>query len=99
MDQSNQTQLLDLISDNTNKENVFSIEKNDFIYDIKSHIEKCLTKKEKIFVSEYYFNNKKQIEIAKMYGVSPQAVNNTLKRAIKKLRTYYFKIYCYLTMM
>ena len=47
-----------------------------------------LTKREKKIISLYYLEGYKDKEIAKIYGVCQQSVNESRKKGIKKLKYF-----------
>jgi len=47
-----------------------------------------LTKREKKVINLYYLEGYKDEEIAKIYGVRQQSVNESRKKGIKKLKYY-----------
>ena len=47
-----------------------------------------LTKREKKIITLYYLEGYKDEEIAKIYGVCQQSVNESRKRGIKKLKYF-----------
>ncbi len=47
-----------------------------------------LTKKERKIISLYYLEGYKDEEIAKIYGVCQQSVNESRKKGIKKLKYF-----------
>ncbi|MBU4349633.1 sigma-70 family RNA polymerase sigma factor [bacterium] len=49
---------------------------------------KRLTKREKKVINLYYLEGYKDEEIAKIYGVCQQSVNESRKRGIKKLKYF-----------
>ena len=49
---------------------------------------KLLTKREREIISLYYLEGYKDEEIAKIYGVCQQSVNESRKKGIKKLKKY-----------
>ena len=48
----------------------------------------CLTKREKKVINLYYLEGYKDEEIAKIYGVCQQSVNESRKKGIKKLKYF-----------
>lgn len=55
-------------------------------------IDKCLTKKQKICINEYYIHGKKQKEIATELGIDCSTVSRHICNAKKKLRDF-VKVY------
>ena len=49
---------------------------------------KLLTQREKKIISLYYLEGYKDEEIAKIYGVCQQSVNESRKKGIKKLKCF-----------
>jgi len=49
---------------------------------------KLLTKREREIISLYYLGGYKDEEIAKLYGVCQQSVNESRKKGIKKLKYF-----------
>jgi len=49
---------------------------------------KLLTKREKNIINLYYLEGYKDEEIAKIYGVCQQSVNESRKKGIKKLKYF-----------
>ena len=48
----------------------------------------CLTKREKKVINLYYLEGYKDEEIAKIYGVCRQSVNESRQKGIKKLKYF-----------
>ncbi len=48
----------------------------------------CLTKRERKIISLYYLEGYKDAEIAKIYGVCQQSVNESRQKGIKKLKYF-----------
>lgn len=67
----------------------YSNEKVEFCKTILDFPPDILSDIEKNFLIEYYQNNKKQVTIAKENNVSPQYVNRTIKRILKKLFDFF----------
>lgn len=65
---------------------------NYFVEDIESNIEiedmlKCLTEKEKRVIKYKFLNDKSEVEIAEILGISRQVVNRMKNNALKKLKS------------
>ena len=59
------------------------LQKNDL-----EEAHKLLTKRERNIISLYYLEGYKDEEIAKIYGVCQQTVNESRQNGIKKLKKY-----------
>lgn len=67
----------------------YSNEKVEFCKTILDFPPDVLSDMEKNILIEYYQNNKKQVIIARENNVSPQYVNRTIKRILKKLFDFF----------
>lgn len=63
-----------------------AIDSTIFIYELldKSNI----TNKQRIFIIEKYIFNKTELEIANKFNLTPQSVNTTIHRGLKKLKSF-----------
>tara|TARA_Y100001934_G_C12317609_1_gene758351 strand:- start:1158 stop:1784 length:627 start_codon:yes stop_codon:yes gene_type:complete len=85
-DESKELQVQNLISDKKAKE-PFEILFNDKAFEARSIIKsKCLTSLQQKCLYGRYIEGKKLREIAKELNVSKQAINQNIKKAIKKLK-------------
>jgi len=58
----------------------------DFRIDL-DRIMNTLTDYEKQILDDYFFNNLKESEIAKKYGVTQQSISKTLRKALKEIQS------------
>lgn len=56
-------------------------------------MDKVLTPKEQFYVKAVYYDKMKQNDVAKMVGCTPQNANDTINRAIRKLRKELYDYY------
>lgn len=68
------------------------LEKNEKLINLFFLYEKLLTKKQNIYFNLYYLNDLSLQEIADNYAVSKNAVYDTLKKVISKLKNYENKL-------
>ncbi|MBA7546949.1 hypothetical protein ES705_39350 [subsurface metagenome] len=57
----------------------------------KNNLEECfnlLSKREKDIITLYYLEGYKDEEIAKLYGICQQSINESRQNGIKKLKKY-----------
>lgn len=57
--------------------------------DMLSELLDCLTERQREVVTSYFFDELTQQQIADKLGVSQQAIDNTMRQAIKKLKKYF----------
>ena len=57
--------------------------------DMLSELLDCLTERQREVVTAYFFDGLTQQQIADKLGVSQQAVDNTMRQALKKLKKYF----------
>lgn len=78
------TELIDLISDNTSHNNESLNAKSK--YHFFSHL--ILKPKEREIINDYFFNNIKQKDLSYKYKTSQQNISKIIKKAIKKIKDY-----------
>jgi len=71
---------IDILIENESEKNTY----NDINYLINSNI---LTDKQKDQIKMYYFENKSLSEIGKHYGVTREAIRQSIKRALNSIKT------------
>src|SRR5690606_16951244 len=93
---SNNTTWIDII-DNTNCLSPLELllQKEDINYskgvvsNLLSEDNNILTKKQKLFIKEFYLDDKNLTEIAKEYNISRQAVCQVIKKGLNNLKESY----------
>ncbi len=66
-----------------------------YLTNLYDYYESLLTDKQKLYFSEYYFNNLSLAEISENYKVSRSAVSKQINEALKKLNYYEEKLNLY----